>query len=97
MDAVVEDGQQCVVFVQSDPEKHPDHFTMRRVQLTHRFDKKAFVRSKPIAKEEQPTAEERELGILPKEPLRAGERLIQSGVGELKAALLDKESQPEKK
>jgi cobalt-zinc-cadmium efflux system membrane fusion protein len=97
VDAVVEDGQQCVVFVQADPEEHPDQFTMRRVQLTHRFDKTVFVRSKPFAKEEQPTTEEKELGILSREPLRPGERLIQSGVGELKAALLDKESAPEKK
>jgi len=97
VDAVVEDGQQCIVFVQADPDKHPDRFTMRRVQLTHRFDKTVFVRSKPFAKEEQPSAEDKELGILPRETLRPGERLIQSGVGELKAALLDKESEPEKK
>src|SRR5262249_23936144 len=37
VDAVVEDGQQCVVFVHADPEKHPDQFTMCRVQLTQRF------------------------------------------------------------
>jgi len=92
IDAVVEDGQQCVVFVQTDPAKH--HYTMRRVQLTHRFEKTAFVRSKPFPKTEQPTEEEVLQGILPKEPLRAGERILQSGVGELKATLLDKESQP---
>jgi cobalt-zinc-cadmium efflux system membrane fusion protein len=97
IDAVMEDGQQSVVFVQTDPKTHPEYFTMRRVQLTHRFDKTAFVRSKPFAKNEQPRAEEQELGLLLKGPLLPGERLIQSGVGELKAALLDKESQPEKK
>jgi cobalt-zinc-cadmium efflux system membrane fusion protein len=97
MDAVVEDGQQCVVFVQTDPEKHPDQFTMRRIELTQRFDKAAFVRSKAFAKEEQPSSEEQELGLLLREPLRPGERVIQSGVGELKAALLDKEAEPEKK
>jgi cobalt-zinc-cadmium efflux system membrane fusion protein len=94
VDAVVEDGQQCVVFVQADPKRHPDHFTMRRVELTHRFEKTAFVRSRDFAATEQPTAEEKELGMLPKEPLRPGERLLASGVGELKAALLDRESQP---
>jgi cobalt-zinc-cadmium efflux system membrane fusion protein len=95
IDAVVEDGQQCVVFVQTDPAKH--YYTMRRVELTNRFDKTAFVRSKPFASSEQPTAEEKSLGILPKEPLRPGERILPTAVGELKAALLDKESQPEKK
>jgi cobalt-zinc-cadmium efflux system membrane fusion protein len=95
VDAVVEDGQQCVVFVQTDPANH--YYTMRRVELTHRFDKTVFVRSKAFAKSEQPTAEEQALGILPKEPLRPGERILPTAVGELKAALLDRESQPKKK
>jgi cobalt-zinc-cadmium efflux system membrane fusion protein len=69
---------------------------MRRVQLTHRFEKTAFVRSKPFAKNEQLTAEEKELGMLPLEPLRADARILRSGVGELKAALLDLESRPAK-
>jgi membrane fusion protein, heavy metal efflux system len=91
IDAVSEDGQAAVVFVQTDPAKH--HYAMRRVQVTHRFDKTAFVRSTPIPKEEQRTKEEEELGVQPKEPLRPGERVLTSGVGELKAALLDKESE----
>jgi len=90
IDAIVEDGRVCVVFVQSNREKH--HYTMRRVQVTQRFDKTAFVRSAPIPEDEQRTPEEEELGIQPKEPLRAGERILTSGVGELKAALLDLES-----
>jgi cobalt-zinc-cadmium efflux system membrane fusion protein len=89
-DAVVDDGQQCTVFVQTDAAKH--YYTMRRVQLTHRFDKTVFVRSNPFTKAEQRTSEEEELGILPREPLRPGERILQTGVGELKAALIDKES-----
>jgi cobalt-zinc-cadmium efflux system membrane fusion protein len=93
-DAVVDDGQQCIVFVQTDAAKQ--QYTMRRVQLTHRFDKTVFVRSKPFAKGEERTPEEEDLGILPKEPLREGEHILQTGVGELKAALLDKESQPNK-
>jgi cobalt-zinc-cadmium efflux system membrane fusion protein len=97
IDAVVDDGQQSVVFVQADPKKHPDYFTMRRVVLMQRFDRTAFVRSKPFAKGEQRTAEEEELGILPKEALDRGERILQTGVGELKAALLDKESQRDNK
>jgi cobalt-zinc-cadmium efflux system membrane fusion protein len=94
VDAVVDDGQQSIVFVQTDPAKH--QWTMRRVELTQRFDKTAFVRSKPFAKDEQPSAEEQEIGVLPKEPLLPGERILQTGVGELKAALLDKESEPKK-
>jgi cobalt-zinc-cadmium efflux system membrane fusion protein len=94
IDAVVEDGKYAVVFVQTDPVQH--HYTMRRVQLTHRFEKTAFVRSKPFDKSEQLTAEEQEMGMLPLGPLRPGERILRSGVGELKAALLDLESRPGK-
>jgi cobalt-zinc-cadmium efflux system membrane fusion protein len=90
-DTVVEDGQTSVVFVQD--KDHKDHFTMRRVQPTARFDKTIFIRSRAFAKAEQRTAEEEELGILPKEPLLPGERILTSGVGELKAALLDLQSQ----
>jgi cobalt-zinc-cadmium efflux system membrane fusion protein len=90
--AVAEDGQMCVVFVQTDPAKH--EYTMRRVQLTHRFDKTAFVRNEPFKKEEQLTPEEAELGMLPRERLNPGERVLTTGVGELKAALLDLESKP---
>jgi cobalt-zinc-cadmium efflux system membrane fusion protein len=92
--AVVEDGQYAVVFVQTDAGKH--HYRMRRVQLTHRFEKTAFVRSKPFAPNGALTAEEKELGLLPKEPLLPGERVLKTGVGELKAALLDLESRPSK-
>jgi cobalt-zinc-cadmium efflux system membrane fusion protein len=94
IDALVEDGSNCVVFVQPDPVKN--YYTMRRVQPTHRFEKTAFVRSKPFAKTEQLTADEKELGMLLLEPLRPGERILRSGVGELKAALLDLESRPVK-
>jgi multidrug efflux pump subunit AcrA (membrane-fusion protein) len=95
IDAVSEDGQQAVVFVLTDPAKH--HYTMRRVQLEARFEETAFVRSKSFDKSVQPTKEEEQQGILPKEPLRPGELILQTGVGELKAKLLDLESQPEKK
>jgi membrane fusion protein, heavy metal efflux system len=92
IDAVVEDGKYCVVFVQTNPTKH--YYTMRRVQLMHRFEKTAFVRSKPFTEHERLTPEEKELEMLPKEPLRPGDRILKSGVGELKAALLDLESRP---
>jgi cobalt-zinc-cadmium efflux system membrane fusion protein len=92
--ALVDDGQQSLVFVQTDAAK--PQYTMRRVQVTNRFDQKVFVRSTPIPKEEQWTAREAEEGLLPKEALQPGERVLQSGAGELKAALLSLESQPEK-
>jgi cobalt-zinc-cadmium efflux system membrane fusion protein len=90
-DAVVEDGQQVVVFVETDPVKH--YYTMRRVELLQRFEDKVFVRSKPFARSEQHLPEE-EPGMLPREPLRSGDRIVRSGVGELKAALIDLEAQP---
>jgi membrane fusion protein, heavy metal efflux system len=70
---------------------------MRRVELTNRFDKTVFVRSKPFDKGEGPSSEELELGMLPKQPLLPGERILESGVGELKTALADRESQPQNK
>jgi cobalt-zinc-cadmium efflux system membrane fusion protein len=97
VDAVVDDGQQSVVFVQTDPKKHPNRYTMRRVELAERFEKTVFVRSKPFAKEEERTPEEAELDMLPRQPLHPGELILATGVGELKATLLDKESQAEKK
>jgi cobalt-zinc-cadmium efflux system membrane fusion protein len=92
VDAVVEDGKYAVVFVQTDAEKH--HYQMRRVQVTHRFEHTVFVQSKEIAGPDQLTKEEKELGYLPKEPLRPGDRILTSGVNELKAALADLESSP---
>ncbi len=94
-DAVVDDGQQSIVFVQTNAEKQ--YYTMRRVELVGRFDHTLFVRAKPFTKAEERTAEEAELGMLPKQPLLAGERILRTGVGELKIALLDQESHPRQK
>ena len=94
-DAVVDDGQQAIVFVQTNAEKQ--YYTMRRVELVGRFDQTLFVRNKPFTKTEERTAEEEELGMLPKRPLAPGEAILRTGVGELKTALLDKESQPRQK
>ncbi len=91
-DAVADDGQQSIVFVQTDPQKQ--QYTMRRVELVGRFDHSLFVRNRPFTKAEEQTAEEAELKMLPKRPLAPGERILGTGVGELKTALLDKESQP---
>jgi cobalt-zinc-cadmium efflux system membrane fusion protein len=91
LDAVVEDGQISVVFVQTDPKKH--HYTMRRVQIANRFEHTAFIRSKPFTKAElELTPEEKAQNIQVLEPLRAGERILKTGVGELKVALLDLEA-----
>jgi cobalt-zinc-cadmium efflux system membrane fusion protein len=89
--ALMDDGQQSIVFVQPDAAKA--EYTMRRVQVTNRFDNRAFVRSTPVPKEEQLSAREAEEGCLPKEPLQPGDRVINTAVGELKAALYILESQ----
>jgi membrane fusion protein, heavy metal efflux system len=91
--ALVEDGKQSIVFVQKDP-KQP-HFTMKRVIVTHRFAKSAYVLSdfsdlKPEKRMRTPA--EKDQGLLEPEPLADGERVITSGALELKAALEDKES-----
>ncbi|WP_254053887.1 efflux RND transporter periplasmic adaptor subunit [Singulisphaera sp. GP187] len=91
-DALVDDGLQSLVFVQPDPAVR--HFTMRRVEVTQRFEHTVFVRNTPIPKEEQLTAHEAEEGLLPKAPLQPGERVLLSGTLELKAALLELESRP---
>lgn len=95
IDALVDDGTQSLVFVQTDATKA--EYTMRRVQVSQRFDNKVFVRSSPIPKQEQLTDREAEEGLLPKESLRPGERVLESGAGELKAALLNLESQTSEK
>jgi len=92
--AVSEDGQTCTVFVQTDPKK--PLYTMRRVQLTHRFGGKVFVRSTPFAKDEALTPEEETLGLPPREPLGADERVLTTAVGELKAFVLEKQSELKK-
>jgi cobalt-zinc-cadmium efflux system membrane fusion protein len=91
IDALVDDGKQAVVFVQTDAPKH--QYTMRRVQVTHRFEQKVFVRRTAIPKEEQLTAQEAEEGLLPREPLIPDEGVLPSGAVELKGALLNLESQ----
>ena len=95
VNALVDDGRQSLVFVQPDPGKH--QFTMRRVHVTHRFDHTVFVRSTEFAKKEQLTALESEEGLLPKEPIRPGDRVLLAGSVELKRVVLDLESRPQQK
>jgi cobalt-zinc-cadmium efflux system membrane fusion protein len=92
--ALVDDGRQAVVFVQPDPGRH--RFTMRRVDVTHRFDRTVFVRATPIPSAQQRTAREAEERLLTKEALRPGERVLMAGSVELKAVVLDLESRPAK-
>jgi membrane fusion protein, heavy metal efflux system len=94
-DALVDDGLQSVVFVQSDPAL--PQFTMRRVQVTHRFERTVFVKTMSLPKEEQLTAQGAEEGLLPKEPLRSGERVLLSGTVELKASVMELESRTSEK
>jgi cobalt-zinc-cadmium efflux system membrane fusion protein len=92
--AVVDDGKQSVVFVREDPKK-PDQFTMRRVQVTHRFDRSVFVRSKAFAKNEERTPEEAAEGLQPRRPLHEGDSVLIAGALELKKELEDREAAAE--
>jgi cobalt-zinc-cadmium efflux system membrane fusion protein len=92
--AVVEDGKDSIVFVQTDPEKPV--YTMRRVQVTNRFDRTAYVRSVPTTKAAERAPEADAQLLLPTEPLREGERVLMAGVLELKTALANKLSEPAK-
>jgi cobalt-zinc-cadmium efflux system membrane fusion protein len=90
MAAVVDDGRQCVVFVQPDPDK--PLYTLRRVILTHRFEKTAWVASKITKQQQKVSPEDRQQGVLTPQPLLPGERVILSGVLELKKELEDREA-----
>ncbi len=68
--ALVEDGKDSIVFVQTDPRK--PIFTLRRVEVTNRFDRTAYLRSAPAANKD----DERAAGA---EPLKPGERVITVG------------------
>jgi cobalt-zinc-cadmium efflux system membrane fusion protein len=92
---VYEDGKQSVVFVQPDPARR--RFTLRRVDVTHRFESTMYVRATPIAKDAQLTAAEADEGLLPKEPLQPGERVLVAGTMELKRVVMDLESRPHEK
>jgi membrane fusion protein, heavy metal efflux system len=94
-DALVDDGLQSLVMVQPDAAIH--QFTMRRVHVTHRFEHTVFVRAAPIPEEERLAAGEAEEGLLPREALRVGDRVLVAGAVELKAVVLELESRPEVK
>ena len=90
--ALVEDGKDSIVFVQADP-KEPI-YTMRRVQVTNRFEHTAYVRSVPLTKDEERVRRETDgQASLPAEPLGEGERVLTTGALELKTALENKLSE----
>jgi len=89
--ALVEDGKDSVVFVQSDARE--PIFTMRRVQVTNRFEKTAYVRSVPLSKDEARAADQDGLASSPTAPLAEGERVLTTGSLELKTALENKQSE----
>ena len=88
--AIADDGKQAIVFVQLDGGK--SEYEMRRVMITGRVEDRVFVRSRLLEKETALTPEEKEQGLLPKMPLERGERVITSGLLELKKELEDLES-----
>jgi len=88
--AVADDGKQAVVFVQTDAAK--GEYTLRRVMITHRFENRVFVRSELSETEKKLTPEESDAGLMHKQPLRKGERVLKSGLLELKKELEDLES-----
>ena len=91
--AIVEDGRQSVVFVQAKrgPGAPDNCWTMRRVWVTHRLDNVVLVRSNPVPKAEQLAPQDKDDDLLPREPLLPGEKLLVSGVLELKASLQEME------
>jgi len=87
LSALIDEGKQVLLFVQVDAAKH--RYALRRVEVTHRFDKVAFVRSELRPEEQVLTQEEKDEGLLPRRPLRMGEVVLLSGALELKKGLLD--------
>ena len=86
--ALVDDGKDSVVFVPSDANGLV--FSMRRVKVTDRFERTAYIRSVPAAKDADLAAGQEAQAGPPTEPLREGERMLTTGALELKAALENK-------
>jgi membrane fusion protein, heavy metal efflux system len=87
INALVEDGSRSYVFVQTSAAKH--YYTLRRVLVTHRFEDRAHVKSRLTEKEVKLSPEEKKQGVPASQPLQEGERILTSGVLELRAALED--------
>jgi len=86
--ALAEDGKQSFLFVQPNPAV--PRFTLRRVVVSQRFDKVAFVRSVLAPEEQELSPEKQAAGEMAPRPLEPGERYLPTGVLELRAALEDR-------
>jgi cobalt-zinc-cadmium efflux system membrane fusion protein len=88
--ALADDGRQAGVFV----EIADGVYTFRRVEVVQRFDHSIFVRSRfPNGQDVQAlTPEEQAQGLLPRQALKPGEKVITAGVLELKKELEDREA-----
>jgi len=94
VNALIEEGKQSLVWVQTDAEK--SLYTLRRVQVTQRFDKTVYAKSKLDAKEGVLTPEEKEQGLMPLQELHKGDKVLRSGVLELRQELADREADASK-
>jgi cobalt-zinc-cadmium efflux system membrane fusion protein len=88
--ALIDEGDQTFVFVQN--REAPDQFFLRRVKVTQRFEKKAFV--KRSFNDAENRLLEKERGDSPYEitPLKHGDRVLTAGVLLLKKELQDQEA-----
>jgi cobalt-zinc-cadmium efflux system membrane fusion protein len=86
--ALAEDGKQSFLFVQPDPDR--PYFTLRRVVVTQRFDRVAYVRSALSSDEQKLSRERKAAGEMEPRPLEERERYLTNGVLELRAALEDR-------
>jgi cobalt-zinc-cadmium efflux system membrane fusion protein len=86
LNAIVEDGgRRSYLFVQ----KGPNTYTLRRVVVTHRFARTAFVKSVLKDSDKEPTQEDLALKLPVPEALEEGDLYLPSGILELRAALED--------
>ncbi len=81
--------------MQTDAAK--SQYTLRRVRVTQRFDRTVYVKSKLDAKETVLTTEDKEQGLMPLQELHKGDKVLRSGVLELRQELADREADAEKK
>ena len=75
--AVVEDGQESVLFVETDPQQ--SHYRLRHVAVVRRMPKEVYVRA-------EVTPEQSARGL---QPVRPGERVVAGSAIQLRAALDD--------
>src|SRR5262249_43022283 len=89
-------GQSLVVVQTGASSKGRPRYTLRRVQVVHRFADVVQVRSELAltARERQKMQQEMQQGRLPLEPLHEGERVVTGGVVELTDAIDNLKAEP---